>query len=335
MRNWQPGDEVLVTQLDHDANVTPWVLAAADAGATVRWAGVHAEDCTLDLSDLAEQLSPRTRLVAVAAASNAVGTINPIPQITEMAHKVGALVYVDAVHYAPHGLIDVGRWGSDFVAASAYKFFGPHVGVLWGRRELLAALPAYKVRPAPDGIPGRWMTGTQNHEGIVGAMAAVEYLAELGRRLDGAASGVRAALEAAYAGIVSYERALGQRLLAGLGRLAPYKVWGITDPARGTSACPPSRSRTRRSVRGNWQPCWRSGGSSCGTAISTPSRSLRPSAWNPRACFASDCCTTTPTRNWTGCWKRWRRWRSTRVRLRQAAAMNHRPVRCPRGRAFR
>jgi len=231
-RTWQPGDEVLVTRLDHDANVTPWVLAARDAGATVRHVEIRREDCTLDMDDLAQKLSPKTRLVAVGYASNAVGTINPVERIVAMAHAAGALVYVDAVHFAPHGLIDVGRLGCDFLVASAYKFFGPHVGVLWGRRELLDGLPAYKVRPAPNSLPGRWMTGTQNHEGIAGAMAAVEYVAELGRTLNPHADDRRAALRAAYAAIVPYEQHLAAMLLEGLAAMPDVKVWGVTDPAR-------------------------------------------------------------------------------------------------------
>jgi cysteine desulfurase family protein (TIGR01976 family) len=237
-RRWQPGDELLVTRLDHDANVTPWLLAARDAGATVRHVAIHPEDCTLDMDDLGRKLSSRTRLVAVGYASNAVGTINPVERIVAMAHAVGALVYVDAVHFAPHGLLEVGRLGCDFLVASAYKFFGPHVGVLWGRRELLELLPAYKVRPAPDSLPGRWMTGTQNHEGIAGAMAAVEYLAELGRTLDPNAADRRTALEAAYAGIVDYERRLAAVLLDGLAAMPDVKVWGVADPARSSERVP-------------------------------------------------------------------------------------------------
>jgi cysteine desulfurase family protein (TIGR01976 family) len=233
-RTWRPGDEIVVTRQDHDANVSPWVLAAGDAGATVRHVEIRAEDCSLDMDDLAEKLSPRTRLVAVSCASNAAGTINPVVEITRLAHQLGALVFLDAVHLAPHGLLDVRGWDCDFLACSAYKFFGPHVGVLWGRRELLAELPAYKVRPAPDDLPGRWMTGTQNHEGIAGTLAAVEYLADLGRHLllGAEAAGRRAALKAAYAGITAYERALVGRLLAGLAELPGVKVWGITDSNR-------------------------------------------------------------------------------------------------------
>jgi len=242
---WKPGDEVIVTCMDHDANVTPWALAARDAGATVRRVAVRPEDCTLDMEDLASKISPKTRLVAVAYASNAVGTINPIERIVEMAHAVGAPVYVDAVHFAPHGPIDVGRLECDFLVASAYKFFGPHVGVLWGRRDLLERLPAYKVRPAPDAIPGRWMTGTQNHEGIAGTMAAVEYLAELGRTVEPDAADRRAALEAAYARIAAYEQALAGLLLDGLAALPEVKVWGITDPA-GRASRGPTVSITHR-----------------------------------------------------------------------------------------
>src|SRR5207302_2983230 len=161
-------------------NVTPWVLMARDAGAEVRYVDIHPEDGTLDMEDLRRQLGSRTRLVAVGAASNALGTVNDVARIAGWAHEAGARVFVDAVHYAPHGPIDVQAWGCDFLACSAYKFFGPHVGILWGRRELLEALPAYKVRPAPETPPGRWMTGTQNHEGLAGVVAAVAYLRAIG-----------------------------------------------------------------------------------------------------------------------------------------------------------
>ena len=231
-RTWGPGDQIVVTRQDHDANVSPWVLAARDAGATVRQVGIRGDDCTLDIDELAELLSPQTRLVAVSGASNAAGTINPAAEIVRLAHGVGALVFVDAVHLAPHGLLDVHAWDCDFLACSAYKFFGPHVGVLWGRRELLEELPAYKLRPAPDDLPGRWMTGTQSHEGIAGTMAAVEYLADLGRHLVPDAASRRAALQAAFTAITAYERRLAGGLLAGLAELPGVKVWGITDPER-------------------------------------------------------------------------------------------------------
>ncbi len=232
-RTWQPGDEIIVTKLDHDANVSPWTLAARDAGVTVRWVPLRPEDGTLDLAAFRELLSPKTRLVAVGCASNAVGTVNPVREITELAHQAGALVYLDAVHYAPHALIDVQQIGCDFLACSAYKFFGPHLGILWGRRELLEKLEAYKVRPAPLSPPDKWMTGTQNHEAIAGGLAAVDYLADLGRTLAGNESlSRRAALREAYQEIGIYERSLMKRLLGGLAELPEIKVWGVTQPER-------------------------------------------------------------------------------------------------------
>src|SRR5438132_6776094 len=178
-RTLRPGDEVLVTLMDHDANVTPWILAARDAGATARFVDVHPEDCTLDLEDLRGKLCAKTRWLACCCASNAVGTINDVPAISRWAHEAGARVFLDAVHYAPHGPIDVQEWDCDALTCSAYKFFGPHVGMLWARRSLLEELPAYKLRPVPDTVPARWMTGTQNHEGLAGVVAAVNYLAGL------------------------------------------------------------------------------------------------------------------------------------------------------------
>jgi cysteine desulfurase family protein (TIGR01976 family) len=230
-RTLRPGDEVVVTRLDHDANITPWVLAARDAGAAVRWVDVRPEDCTLDLDDLRRQLGPRTRLVAVGCASNAVGTVNDVPAITRLAHAVGALVFLDAVHYAPHGPMDVQEWGCDFLACSTYKFFGPHVGILWGRRALLGEWPAYKVRPAPEALPGRWMTGTQNHEGLAGVTAAVDYLADLAPPTPGSPAR-RDRLRVAMSSVRAYEADLARRLLAGLAERPQFKVWGITDPDR-------------------------------------------------------------------------------------------------------
>ena len=170
--------------------------------------------------------------MAVGAASNAVGTINPIAEIAKRVHAVGARLFVDAVHYAPHRSIDVQAWDCDFLACSAYKFFGPHVGVLWGRRELLTELPAYKLRPAPDDLPGRWMTGTQSHEGIAGALAAVEYLADLGRAIVAETAERRTALGVAFEAIAAYETELCRELLAGLKRIPGLKIWGITDESR-------------------------------------------------------------------------------------------------------
>ncbi len=232
-RTWKPGDEIVVTRLDHDANVSPWVLAARDAGATVRYASVRDEDCTLNPDELRHLLNERTKLVAVGCVSNATGTINPVRDIADWAHQVGALVFLDAVHYAPHALLDVQAMGCDFLACSAYKFFGPHVGILWGRRSLLEKLEAYKVRPAPHTLPDKWMTGTQSHESIAGALAAVEYLADLGRTLAANDSlPRRAALREAYREIGLYERKLLARLLAGLDQLPAIKVWGINTPER-------------------------------------------------------------------------------------------------------
>ena len=237
-RTWKPGDEILVSRLDHDANVSPWVLAAQDAGATVRHIEIRRDDCTLDMEDFHSKLGPRTRLVAVGAASNAVGTINPIAEISRAAHDAGALVYCDAVHYAPHGRIDVSTLDCDFLVCSAYKYFGPHVGVLWARRELLEELPAYKVRPAPNAIPGRWMTGTQNHEGIAGTLAAVEYLADLGRTFGPAGADRRSALDAAFHAIVGYEQHLVNRLITGLTDRPEITIWGIADFARKAERVP-------------------------------------------------------------------------------------------------
>jgi cysteine desulfurase family protein (TIGR01976 family) len=226
-RTLAPGDAVVVTRLDHDANVRPWALAARDAGAEVRFVDVRPEDCTLDLDDLARQLDTRVRLVALTCASNAVGTMPDVRRVARLAHDVGALIFLDAVHYAPHGLIDVREWDCDFLACSAYKFFGPHVGVLWGRRELLAELPAYKLRPAADTLPDRWMTGTQNHEGLAGVVAAVDYLASVA---GGEGAGRRQRLRESFAAIVAHEAALARRLLEGLARRRRFRVWGITRP---------------------------------------------------------------------------------------------------------
>lgn len=230
-RTLRPGDEVLVTRLDHDANIRPWVLAARDAGATVRFVDIHPEDCTLDLEDLRRQLSPRVRLVAVTCASNAVGSVNDVRRITRLAHEAGALVFLDAVHYAPHRLIDVQDWDCDFLACSAYKFFGPHVGILWGKREHLDSLPAYKLRPATDDLPGRWMTGTQNHEGLAGVASAIDYLASIAPNSQGHASR-RQRLVRAFQIIEEYERTLAQRLLGGLASRPRFHIWGITERNR-------------------------------------------------------------------------------------------------------
>ena len=229
-RELRAGDEVVVTRLDHDANVAPW-QALAERGAVVRCVDIRVEDCALDMEDLARQINPRTRLVAVGYASNAVGTINDVAEVVRLAHAVGVMTFIDAVHYAPHGSIDVRALDCDFLACSPYKFFGPHAGVLYGKREHLARLRPYKVRPAPEELPGRWETGTQNHEGLAGVRAAVDYLAELGRLCSPAATTRRAALVAAYEAIRRYERGLIQPLIAGLLEIPGLTFYGIRDPA--------------------------------------------------------------------------------------------------------
>ncbi len=230
-RELRPGDEILVTNLDHDANVAPW-LALEEQGVVVRTVDIHPEDCTLDLADLERQLSDRTRLVAVTYASNAVGTINPIAQIVRLAHAVGAWVFVDAVHYAPHGPLDVRSLNCDFLACSAYKFFSPHVGVLYGKREHLERLHPYKVRTAPNEIPYCWETGTQNFEGLAGVVASIDYLAELGRQIAPTGTHRRSELMAAMTGIQEYERTLSEALIPRLLEIPGVTLYGITDPAR-------------------------------------------------------------------------------------------------------
>ena len=231
-KTWNAGDEIIVTKLDHDANVTPWVLAARDAGVNVKHLSWKPDDCTLDLDEFDRLLTDRTRLVAFAYASNAVGTITPAKAIIERAQSVGAMTFVDAVHYAPHGRIDVSALDCDFLACSAYKFFGPHVGVLYGKRDLLESLTPYKLRPATNALPGKWMTGTQSHEGIAGAAEAVRYLADLGRGLDTTATTQSAALTVAFNAIVYYERDLVARLIDGLQTIPGLRIWGITAPKR-------------------------------------------------------------------------------------------------------
>lgn len=227
-RTWNAGDEIVLSRLEHDANFSPWVLAAQDRDVTVRYIDVNPEDCTLRTEQYAAAISDRTRLVAVGCASNAVGTINPVKQICQWARDAGALSFLDAVHYAPHDLIDVSEWQCDFLACSAYKFFGPHVGILYGRRELLESIQPYKLRPSPNDLPGRWMTGTQNHECIAGTLEAIDYIADLGRS-DDKSLDRRQALREAFESIRSYERGLLIRLLDGLDRLPKFKAWGISD----------------------------------------------------------------------------------------------------------
>ena len=236
-RDLKPGDEIVVTRLDHDANVSPWLAMAEDRGIAVRWAEIHDEDCTLDIADLASKINSKTKLVAVGYASNAVGTINPVKEIVRLAHAAGALTYVDAVHYGPHGLIDVATLDCDFLVCSTYKFFGPHMGVLFGKRAHLQRLRPYKVRPNTNAIPNCWEWGTLNHEGIAGIAACVEYLAEVGRRSRPEVATRRAAIEAAYEAIHEQERGLFERMISGLLRIPDLKIYGITDPKRFHERC--------------------------------------------------------------------------------------------------
>jgi cysteine desulfurase family protein (TIGR01976 family) len=235
-RELKQGDEILLTTLDHDANFSPW-KALEEKGVVIRVADICEEDCTLDLENLKSKLSDRTRLVAVGYASNAVGTINPVREITRVAHSVGAMTFIDAVHYAPHGLIDVKELDCDFLVCSPYKFFGPHMGTLYGKREHLERFQPYKVRPSNDEIPDRWETGTQAHELIAGIGAAVEYIADVGRHIDPTANTRREALTAAYRATVAYERHLIAKLIEGLLTIPGVRIYGITAPERFEERC--------------------------------------------------------------------------------------------------
>jgi cysteine desulfurase family protein (TIGR01976 family) len=231
-REWGEGDEVVVTELDHQANVAPWRQAADEAGATVRTVPFHRETCTLDFDALERAVSPRTRLVAVGAASNAVGTVTDVARAARIAHEAGALCFVDAVHFAPHRLLDVQAIGCDFLACSAYKFFGPHVGALWGREEHLRRLTPYKVPPASDAVPNRWETGTLNHEGIAGAGAAVEWIAALaGDEVPPPPAPLRPTIERGMAALHAHEMETFTRLWDGLGDIRGVRRYGL--PADG------------------------------------------------------------------------------------------------------
>ncbi|MEK7253023.1 MAG: cysteine desulfurase-like protein [Actinomycetota bacterium] len=226
-RRWVPGDEIVITRLDHDANVTPWRLAAADRGARVRLVDFDPADGTLAFDSFERALGPRTRLVAITAASNALGTVTPLPQLVEAVHRVGALVYVDAVHFSAHRVLSFRKLGADFIAASSYKFFGPHTGMVIGKAEHLAELEPYKVVPAPEQGPERWETGTQSFESLAGVAAAVDYLASLGTGADR-----RERLVSAFTRIREHETGLALRFLAGLSEIPAVRVYGLSDPLR-------------------------------------------------------------------------------------------------------
>jgi cysteine desulfurase family protein (TIGR01976 family) len=245
-----PGDEIIVTILDHDANVAPW-LALQERGVVIRTVEVHLENVTLDMEDMRAKINERTRIIAVGYASNAVGTINDVATIVRWAHEVGALTWIDAVQFAPHGPIDVQALDADFLVCSSYKFFGPHVGILYGKAEYLDKFPAYKVRPASNSAPDRWETGTQNHEGLAGLVGVIDYLALLGHEqsahyrnaFDGGSGevlygGRQRDLKIAMQALMDYERRLSAQLLAGLREIKGIKVYGITDPQQLTWRVP-------------------------------------------------------------------------------------------------
>src|SRR5271165_3245087 len=235
-RELNAGDEILLTTLDHDANFSPW-KALEEMGIVIRQVDIREADCTLDLEDLKRKLNEKTKIVAVGYASNAVGTINPVAEITKLAHAAGALVYVDAVHYAPHGLIDVKSLDCDFLVCSPYKFFGPHMGTLYGKREHLQHFRPYKVRPCTEEVPERWESGTQVHELIAGIGAAVEYLEGIGRHSDPGVKTRREALTSAYRATRAHETRLVWRLIDGLQSIPGVRIYGITEPQRSAERC--------------------------------------------------------------------------------------------------
>ena len=239
-RMLSPGEEIVVTRMDHDANVSPWLMLAEDHGAAVRWLDFDPATSRYRLDALDDILSERTRLVAVNYASNAIGTINDVRSIASAAREVGALTYVDAVQFAPHVLTDVSALGADFLACSSYKFYGPHQGILWGRRDLLESLTPYKVRPASDELPGRFETGTLSHEGLAGVLGTVEHWAWIGETMGGApgrdtgipaSGGRRERIKAAFDVVVEYEQSLCRKLINGLTQIDGVRIHGLTDPS--------------------------------------------------------------------------------------------------------
>lgn len=228
-RAWGPGDEVVITELDHHANVAPWAALAKERGVTLRVVPFDVTSGELDLAALEAALTPKVRLLAIGAASNALGTVSDVALASRLAHRAGALCFVDAVHYAAHARLDVGAIGCDFLACSAYKFYGPHIGILYGRRDRIAGLDVPKLQPAPESVPERLETGTQNHEGIMGARAAVDFIASLGQ-----GESRRARLDHAMRVLHQHGQALFERLWDGLGGIAGVTRYGP----------PPTRPRT-------------------------------------------------------------------------------------------
>src|SRR6266568_5485635 len=238
----QVGDEIVVTVLDHDANVAPWLALQEERGVVIRTVDVHPENVTLDMEDMRNKINARTKVVAVGYASNAAGTINDVATIIRWAHEVGALAWIDAVQLAPHSPIDVQALDADFLVCSSYKFFGPHLGILYGKAEHLEKFPAYKVRPASDSIPDRWETGTQNHEALAGLVGVIDYLAMIGRENSsryhqlfstnsetGSYHGRQLELKVAMQALMDYERGLSAQLLSGLREIKGLQVYGVTN----------------------------------------------------------------------------------------------------------
>ena len=240
-RDLRPGDEIVVTRLDHDANVAPWLALAEDRGVSVRWLELAEDGATLDLEAMDGVLSPRTKVVAIGLASNALGTITDVGRVIQAVHAVGALAYVDAVHAAPHLPIDVAALHADLLVVSPYKFFAPHLGMLYGRRDVLERLAAYRVRPAGGALPGKWETGTQSFEALAGLLGTFGYLETLGAAYGGgpdAGSDRRSRLRAAMSTIHEREQELSRHALERLGRVPGLRLYGIADPARTAQRVP-------------------------------------------------------------------------------------------------
>ena len=237
-RNLQAGDNILVTRLDHDANISPWMLIAEDKGCNLIWVDMDVEEGTLDLDDFAKALEHKPKIAAFGYASNLLGSVNPVAKLTKMAHDAGALVYIDAVQYAPHGPIDVQEIDCDFLVCSSYKFFGPHAGALYGKYDLLNELKAYKVRPASNELPYKFETGTQNHEGIAGVLGALEYFEWLSGQFGGEQaggwkkagfSGRRLTFKQAMSSIRTYEYELSKGLIGAIESVPGTRIYGVTD----------------------------------------------------------------------------------------------------------
>jgi cysteine desulfurase family protein (TIGR01976 family) len=235
-RELGPGDEIVLTLLDHDANFSPW-KALEEKGVVIRAVKFNEDDCTLDMNDLAANIGKRTKLVAVGYASNAAGTINNVAEVVRLARQAGALSYIDAVHYAPHGAIDVRGLDCDFLACSTYKFFGPHMAVLYGKREHLKRLRPYKLRPNTDNIPNCWEWGTLNHECIAGIKACVDYWEDLGRHAKPTVTTRRAAILAAHEAVHVHERKMIEKMISGLLAIPGLKLYGVSDPRRFEERC--------------------------------------------------------------------------------------------------